>query len=355
MLDGAALDRNLRAMQARCDAAGLGLRAHGKMHKCSTLAERQMALGAVGVCAQTIGEAEAFAGHGIGDILITAPMAPQSAARAAALCERTRLAVTADAPLLIEALGAAARAVGATVGVVVDVDLGQHRTGCTPDEALSLARRITQTEGVRYDGVQAYVGHLQHMADLHERKAENDRATQALAALVRRLAEADLSPRLITGGGTGTHAYDLEGSVFTEIQAGSYAVMDAEYAACGAPDGGAWPFEPAMFVAATVVSARQPSHATIDAGLKALSTDGTPPRIVAGAPQGSRFRFLGDEHGAVIPPSPDGMPKLGDIVWLQPGHCDPTVNLYDAFLVWEDERWVRWPIDARRVTPEPAA
>ncbi len=348
VLDQAALERNLHAMQSLCDAAGVGLRAHGKMHKCSTLALRQIELGAVGVCAQTVVEAEAFAAAGVPDILMTSPVALWATERVSALANRTRIAAVADDPVLIEALGAAARTAGVELGLVVDVDLGQHRTGCTPNEAPALARLAASTEGLRYDGVQAYVGHLQHVADLAARHAANDVATRRLAELVRELTDAGLEPGRVTGGGTGTHAYDLAGGVFTEIQAGSYAVMDAEYTACGAPGGAAWPFEPAMYVASTVVSARQPTHATIDAGLKALSTDGPMPRIVAGAPEGSRFRFQGDEHGAIIPPEGGDMPRLGAAVWLQPGHCDPTVNLYDAFLVWSGEGWDRWPIDARR-------
>lgn len=378
MLDAAALDRNLRAMQARCDAAGVRLRAHGKMHKCSMLAKRQVALGAVGVCAQTIGEAEAFAAAGVADILITAPMALNAVSRAIALAGQTHLAATADDAALIAALGQAARPAGVTLGLVVDVDLGQHRTGCTPDDAMGLARLAASTEGLRYDGVQAYVGHLQHVDDLVARKKANDTATARLAALVERLTGEGLAPRLVTGGGTGTHAYDLAGGVFNELQAGSYAVMDAEYDACGAPDGGAWPFEAAMFVASSVISVRHRSHVTIDAGLKALSTDGPMAKVAAGAAPGSIYRPMGDEHGALFHPgalgalreagrdplaferaidsldaslpTPTDAPRLGDTVWLQPGHCDPTINLYDAFLVWTGDGWERWPIDARRVT-----
>ena len=350
MLDGAALERNLRAMQALCDAAGVRLRAHGKMHKCSTLARRQIELGAVGVCAQTIGEAEVFAVAGIPDILITAPVALRSAGRVAALANQIRIAAVADDTRLIGALAAAARSVGATVGLVIDIDLGQHRSGCTPEQAVELARLAASTDGLRFDGVQAYLGHLQHLANLTARREANATATARLVELVQELTAAGLAPEKVTGGGTGTHAYDLAGGVFTEIQAGSYAVMDAEYDACGAPDGGPWPFEQAMFVASTVVSARQPTHATIDAGLKALSTDGPMPCVIAGALEGSRFRFQGDEHGAVIPPDGVAMPQLGEVMWLQPGHCDPTVNLYDAFLAWTGEAYERWPIDARRTT-----
>jgi D-serine deaminase-like pyridoxal phosphate-dependent protein len=227
--------------------------------------------------------------------------------------------------------------------------------------------------------VQAYVGHLQHIADVPARIAANQATIKTLAGVVADLRAVGLPPGIITGGGTGTHTSDLASGVFTEIQAGSYAVMDAEYDDCGAPDGGDWPFQAALLLACSVVSARHRTHVTVDAGLKALSVDGPPARVVTGAPEGSVWRSMGDEHGAIFHPAaldalkaagrdplafaaaidaadktltaPDDAPKLGRVVWLQPGHCDPTVNLYDAFLVAEpDGSWTRWPIDARRTT-----
>jgi 3-hydroxy-D-aspartate aldolase len=374
------LMENLAVMQARCDAAGVRLRAHGKMHKCSTLAKLQIEQGAVGVCAQTVGEAEAFVAAGIGNVLVTSPAPLKAAGRIAALARKAKLAAVADDPLLVEAFGAAARAEGATLDVLVDIDLGQHRTGVRPDEAVRLAKLIAATEGVRFGGLQGYVGHLQHIEDVPARIAANEAALVVLARLKTDLQAAGLPAETVTGGGTGTHTSDLAGGVFTELQAGSYAVMDAEYEACGAPDGGAWPFRAAMVLACNVVSARHKTHVTVDAGLKALSVDGPPARVVLGAPEGSVWRPMGDEHGAIFLPAalgalkaagrdplaftaaidaadealalPNDAPRLGDVVWLQPGHCDPTVNLYDAFLVAEPNgAWSRWPIDARRTTP----
>ncbi len=378
---GEALERNLIAMQTRCDAAGVHLRAHGKMHKCSTLAQRQMALGAVGVCAQTIGEAEVFAAAGIADILITAPVALQSAPRVAALASKTRIGAVADDARLIATLSEAATAAGVVIDLVIDIDLGQHRSGCLPQNAGALGRAASEAKGLRYRGVQAYLGHLQHIADLDARRNANAAAAARLKQLVSTLTAEGLAPELVTGGGTGTHSQDLAGGVFTELQAGSYALMDVEYDDCGAPNGDAWPFEPALMIAARVVSVVHKSHVVVDAGLKAVSVDGPPARVISGAAAGSLWRPMGDEHGAIFHPSalgmlrkagrdplafdraitaldddpdhpfPDDAPKLGDVVWLQPGHCDPTVNLYDAFMVWEGGQWTRWPIDARRVTP----
>jgi 3-hydroxy-D-aspartate aldolase len=290
-----------------------------------------------------------------------------------------KAAAVADDRLLVEAFGAAARAAGAPLDILVDVDLGQHRTGVQPNEVVALAKAVAGTEGLRFAGVQAYVGHLQHIAEVPARIAANETVLKRLADIVAELRAAGLPPKTVTGGGTGTHTSDLASGVFTELQAGSYAVMDAEYDACGAPDGGVWAFEAAMLLATTVVSARHKTHVTVDAGLKALSVDGPPARVMSAAAEGSIWRPLGDEHGAIFHPSalealqsagrdplafaaaidaadlelpaPNDAPKLGDVVWLQPGHCDPTINLYEAFLVAEpDGSWSRWPIDARRLS-----
>lgn len=330
-------------MQAACDAAGVVLRAHGKMHKCSMLARRQIELGAVGLCCQTVGEAEVFAAAGIADLLITAPVALRDAARVVALTDAARIAAVADDARQIAAFAEAAVAAGKTLNVVVDIDPGLHRAGCKPGEAVGLAQQIAATPGLRFDGIQSYAGHLQHVAGDAGRQAANDAVTATVATVVTDLAAAGLPPARVTGGGTGTFAYDLAGGMFTELQAGSYAFMDVEYGDCGGP-GGDWPFEPALFVAASVVSARRTTHVTCDAGLKSLAVDGPAPRVVSHP--GCAWRSMGDEHGAIIGAD---LPALGETVWLQPGHIDPTVNLHSAFYVADDNGAVeRWPVDARR-------
>ena len=145
----------------------------------------------------------------------------------------------------------------------------------------------------------------------------------------------------MTGGGTGTAYMDLAAGVYTELQPGSYAVMDVEYG-----DLGDLPFAPALFLAASVVSANHVSHVTCDAGHKALHSNGPVSRVVQ--PAGSAYKPMGDEHGAIVPPG--GLAE-GDLVWLQPGHVDPTVALHDAFfLADEDGRLERWAIDGRRAS-----
>lgn len=381
VVDRAALERNLAKMQALCDAAGVRLRAHGKTHKCSTLGRLIVERGAVGLCCQTVGEAEAFVAGGVRDVLVTAPVPAWGPPRLAAVA-RTGATVGAvvDDEGQVDRLSAAAVAAGVTLDVVVDLDLGTHRAGVYPREALALARAADAAPGLRFAGIQAYLGHLQHLDDGALRQSADEAAFATLKALVAELTAAGLPPGVVTGGGTGTHAFDLASGVFTELQAGSYAVMDVEYDACGAPGGGDWPFEPALFVAATVVSARHKSHAVVDAGFKAMAMDGPPARVAAGAAPGSLWRPMGDEHGMIAHPAtfdvlkaagrdplgfdkavaaadadparawPADAPRVGEVVWLQPGHCDPTINLYDALHVWDGARLERWAVDGRRVS-----
>jgi 3-hydroxy-D-aspartate aldolase len=375
-----ALERNLDVMQDRCRAAGVALRAHGKMHKCTAIAKLQIAKGAAGICAQTVAEAEVFVGAGISDVLVTSPPALGAAPRVAELAKRAKVAAVVDDAALVRAFAAASRAAGVVLDLLVDIDLGQHRTGVRPYAVVALAQMIATTQGVRFAGVQGYAGHLQHIADAAARVATNRKALEQLDQVVTLLRTSNLEAETVTGGGTGTHMSDLASGVLSEIQAGSYAVMDAEYAACEPAQGGEWPFEPALALASTVISARHRTHVTVDAGSKALSIDGPPARVLAGAEMGSVWRSMGDEHGAILHPgslsvldaawhdplalaaaidAADAAPgpsigsaKLGDTIWLQPGHCDPTVNLHDAFLVVEaGGSWSRWPIDARRVAP----
>lgn len=336
----AALQANLAAMQAACTAKGVRLRAHGKMHKCSTLGREQVRLGAVGLCCQTVGEAEAYVAGGISDVLVTAPVPPWGWPRLAALAMRARVGAVMDSVQQALAASAAAVAAGVTLDAFVDVDPGMGRAGVAPGDAPALVQAIRSLPGLNWAGIQGYCGHHQHLLPA-ERAAAHAEWTQRLRQLLAELRSAGLAPGQVTGGGTGTAAMDLAAGVYTEIQAGSYALMDVEYG-----DLGDLPFQPALFLAASVVSARQASHVTCDAGHKTLHPNGPPQRVVW--PIGSQYRPMGDEHGAIIPP---GGAQEGDLVWLQPGHVDPTVALHDGFFVAdEDGALERWPIDARRAS-----
>lgn len=336
----AVMEGNLAAMQAACAAKGVRLRAHGKMHKCSALGREQLRLGAVGLCCQTVGEAEAFVHGGIPDVLVTAPVPPWGWLRLAALARVARVGAVIDSAVQAAQAATAALAAGVVLDAYVDVDPGMARAGVAPAAAPALAALIAGTRGLRFAGIQAYCGHHQHLAPA-ERATAHAEWTARLRLLVAELNAAGLTPGQVTGGGTGTAAMDLAAGVYTELQPGSYAVMDVEYG-----DLGDLPFAPALFLAASVVSDNHASHVTCDAGHKALHPNGPAQRVVW--PEGSAYRPMGDEHGAIVPPGGVGE---GDLAWLQPGHVDPTVALHDAFFVAdEDGRLERWAIDARRAS-----
>ncbi|HMN86392.1 MAG TPA: alanine racemase [Bauldia sp.] len=257
------------------------------------------------------------------------------------------LAVVVDNPLEIDLLAAMARP-GRPIDVLVDVDMGLGRTGITtPAEAVDLARRIAAAPALRYRGVQAYYGHLQHVPALADRLAKVAEQWRHLAGIVEALAAAGLAAEIVSGGGTGTHHLDLAEGPFTELQPGSYLFMDKQYGAVEIAPGGA-PFRTALSVAARVVSVAQPDRVIVDAGSKAFSSDAGPPPVASGAGHEATYQFMGDEHGAVRVGAGNARPALGGLVTFVAPHCDPTVNLYDQFHIVEDGRLVDiWPIEAR--------
>jgi D-serine deaminase-like pyridoxal phosphate-dependent protein len=348
VIDRDALERNIAAMAAFAKAQGVALRPHAKTHKSAEIAKLQLKAGALGVCCAKLGEAEALAQGGVETILITSPVVtPQAIARLAALHGKIAgLAITADNPDNVDALAAAFKGAGKPLPVLVDIDPGIHRTGvASPEAAVALARKIKNAASLSYAGVQFYCGAQQHIEDFAERRAAIEERTAYLRTVIDALIAADLAPAIVTGGGTGTHRIDAALGVFTELQVGSYVFMDKQYADCDLAGDGAAPFENALLVDTHVISANAPGMATLDAGFKALSTDGGSPAIVEGAPKECAFFFMGDEHSALI--GGHGL-KVGDRVVLSPPHCDPTVNLYDAYHIVRDGTLIGiWPVSAR--------
>lgn len=347
LIDLDAMERNIAAMAARAAMAGVSLRPHAKTHKCAEIARRQIAAGALGVCCAKLGEAEALAEAGIGGLLITSPVVGAPAvARLAALAGRSPdLMASVDSLEAVEAIAAS----GARLTLLVDIDPGMHRTGVADAEAaVALARRIDAAPGLTFGGVQYYCGAQQHIEDFAERRAAIVERTDYLKAVIVRLTEAGLAPRIVSGGGTGTHAIDLELGVFTELQVGSYVFMDRQYNDCDLTGDGAPGFETSLMLDARVISANQARLVTVDAGFKAFATEAGAPPVLAGAAPGSAYHFMGDEHGCIVPPRGEAPPKLGEVVTLAAPHCDPTVNLHDAYHAVRGETLVAiWPLEAR--------
>ncbi|MEW5421463.1 alanine racemase [Amorphus sp. 3PC139-8] len=352
LIDRAQLDANIAKMQYLCDEAGVALRPHGKAHKSSALAKRQIAAGAAGVCVATPGEAEVFADAGVRDILLTSTFASSQAITRVAdvAAGGVRLSCVVDHPHVADAIAFQARHRGVAVPLLVDLDMGRQRAGVAgPEDAVTLARRILALEGVKLDGLQAYAGHLSHARDFAERKAGAAEATSRISAVLEALENTlDHRPQRVTGGSTGALVLELAGGIYTELQCGSYALMDTEYAAVDPDGSGAPMFAPSLFVATSVTSANHPGLATADAGEKRLASKyGVPPQIVRGAPEGTTYAATSDEHGRIT--LPEGtMLALGSLIELVVPHCDPTINLYDHLHVFEGDRLKEiWPIDAR--------
>jgi D-serine deaminase-like pyridoxal phosphate-dependent protein len=347
VVDLGALERNIAAMAGFASRAGLTLRPHAKTHKSVEIARQQIAAGAVGVCCAKLGEAEALAGGGIENILITSPVVgAMGVERLAALAARSSgLMAAVDHPDAVQALAAS----GAALTLLVDIDPGIHRTGVADGEAaVALARRIDQAPNLSFAGVQFYCGMQQHIEAFGDRRQAIEERTAYLSQIVDQLATAGLAPCIVTGGGTGTHAIDASLGVFTELQVGSYVFMDRQYNDCDLTGDGSAPFETALMVDARVISASHPFMATVDAGFKAFATEAGAPPILAGAVEGAKYNFMGDEQGCVIPPAGTAPPKLGEVVTFAAPHCDPTVNLYDFYhAVRGDTLAAVWPIEAR--------
>ncbi|WP_427912943.1 DSD1 family PLP-dependent enzyme [Ramlibacter sp. MMS24-I3-19] len=346
VLDLDAFERNLQRMAQALAGSDVRLRPHAKSHKCPEIARRQMAHGAVGICCQKVSEAAVFVEAGIPDVLVTNQVVGDAKVRRLAeLARRARIGVLADDAAQVRAYAAAARATGVELDVYVEVDVGAGRCGVAPgEEAARLAAQVADSAALRFAGLQCYHGPAQHLRRPEERRA-------AIAAAARRaiatrdgiLARGIPVPR-ITGAGTGTFVHERDSGVFDELQAGSYVFMDADYGA-NETGSGEVAFEHALFVRTAVLSHTTPARAVVDAGLKASSVDSGLPRVWQRP--GLRYVKAADEHGTLA--VDEGTPiALGDALHLVPGHCDPTVNLYDELVcirgdVVEDV----WPIEAR--------
>lgn len=347
VLDLDAFEHNLDLMANAVRGSGLALRPHAKAHKCPDIAKAQVARGAVGICCQKVDEAAVFVAAGIANILVTNEIVtPAKITRLAHLAQSATIGVLVDDASVIADLSAAAVMAGGTLHVYVEIDVGAHRCGVAPGEpALALARAIDGQPGLRFRGLHAYHGAAQHLRTPAERRAAIAEASR-LAGRTRVLIEkAGISCPVITGAGTGTWQLERDSHVYTELQPGSYVFMDADYGRNAlAPDEHA--FEQSLYVLASVMSVPAPDRAVVDAGLKALAFDSGPPLVHVA--RGLDYVKGSDEHGVLAVDPAQAQPSLGDRVWLIPGHCDPTVNLYDWIVGMRGERVeCVWPIAAR--------
>jgi len=351
LLDLDRFERNLARMAAHVRRAGKALRPHAKTHRCPEIARRQVAAGALGVACAKLGEAEVMAGAGVRGLLITTEVVPaQAIARLVRLLgEAPDTMVVVDDADNVAALGRAAREAGRRLDVLVDVDVGGRRTGVPPGApAVALARAVVAERGLRLRGLQGYAGHCAHVVGWKARREASHAAMAPLMETRRLFEAAGLPVDVVAGGSTGTHDIDVELEGLTELQSGSYCVMDLDYRRIGGRQGEALTeFEMALTVVATVVSVPTADRAMVDAGLKAFSTDKPFPPEAVERP-GVEYGFAGDEHGRLTITDPSRAPRLGERIEFFPPHCDPTINLYDRiYAVRGRDVEAVWPIAAR--------
>jgi D-serine deaminase-like pyridoxal phosphate-dependent protein len=351
VIDLDAMERNIARMAGFAREHGLRLRPHAKTHKSADIARLQMSAGAVGVCVQKVSEAEALAAAGIADIYISNEViAEDRLDRVAVLAQRVRLALAVDAALGIERLARAVARVGSRVEVFVEIDVGQGRCGVAPAQAGALARQVVAHEGLVFAGLQGYHGGAQHLRSAAEREAAIRHAVAAALAARAAVTSLGVACPLVTGAGSGSFVFEAASGVYGELQPGSYVFLDRDYADNEATPGAPL-FEQALFVATQVMS-RSTAHAVVDAGHKSHAIDSGLPRVW----QRDDIAFAngGDEHGILRlrPDAEDALPQLGALVWLVPGHCDPTVNLHDHYVALRGglatgRVETLWPVTAR--------
>ncbi|MGB3178311.1 MAG: 3-hydroxy-D-aspartate aldolase BhcC [Albidovulum sp.] len=351
ILDLDALERNIKKMGDYAKAHGMRHRTHGKMHKSVDVQKLQERLGgAIGVCCQKVSEAEVFVRGGIKDVLVSNQVRdPAKIDRLARLPKRgARIIVCVDDLANVADLSAAAQKHGTTLECFIEIDCGAGRCGVmTTDAVVEIAKAIDAAPGLKFTGIQAYQGAMQHMDKYEDRKAKLDAAIAMVKDAVDGLKAAGLEPELVSGGGTGSYYFESNSGVYNELQCGSYAFMDADYGRILDKDGrridqGEW--ENALFILTSVMSHTKPDKAIVDAGLKAQSVDSGLPFVYGRTDV--KYIKCSDEHGVVD--DPNGALKINEKLRLVPGHCDPTCNVHDWYVgVRNGKVEVVWPVSAR--------
>lgn len=352
VLDLDAFEANLRVVAEQCQRTGCGFRPHAKTHKCPEIARRQVAVGALGVSAATVSEAEALVAAGIRGVLLTSPIVERG--KIARMVDLVRqggsVLLAVGHPREGELLAEAAEAARVTLDLLVDVDVGDRRTGILPGQpALELAQFLAKHRSLRVVGVQAYAGHASHAVGFEKREKVSREAMGKAVETRELLTKAGLEARILSGGSTGTYNIDSTIPGVTELQVGSYIFMDVDYRRIGGKNGAVYTdFQPSLTVLTTVVSTTFADHVSIDAGTKSFSTE-TAYKPEAKGWEGLTYQRAGDEFGFVTVEKGGKLPRLGDRLEFFVPHCDPTVNLYDRLYAMRGDRVEDvWAIAARK-------
>lgn len=340
LIDIDKMERNIKKLADFFKRQSSNVRPHTKTHKSPVLAHKQIQAGARGITCAKLGEAEVMAAAGIRDILIANQIVgTEKIARLANLAHHCDIMVAVESLENVNDLSAAAKAVGSTIRVLIEVDVGMHRCGVkSAEEALKLAQAILQKPGLRFEGIMGYEGHAVMIPDLEDRRKACLDSMQVLISVKEILEKNGIKVKIVSAGGTGT--YNIAGAYpgVTEVQAGSYIVMDAHYHEV------LQDFECALTLLATVTSRPDKRTAIIDAGMKAMTFEFGMPQLI-GVP-GAVISFLSEEHGHIF--IEDADPKVGQKVELIPSHCCTTINLHDRYhAVRGDRLEAIWDIAGR--------
>lgn len=343
------LTNNIIRMQEFAKAKKILVRPHAKTHKCSRIVKLQLEHGAVGVCVAKVSEAYELVKDGVTGILITSPIVTEN--KIAILLKVLELAP--DTMLVVDNIDNATllNSIMSThnqiLNILLDIDSGQLRTGVLPDKAVEIATQINKLSHLNFRGIQCYAGHIQHIKNLEERKTQSTMILQRAGKIKQKLLQSGIPCHMQTGSGTGTFFIDAEIEAVTEIQPGSYTVMDKEYLDIDYAEGA---FEQAMTMLTTVISTNHNTHVTVDAGTKAIYVADTKPQVQK--PEGLNYDWVfGDEHGKITASEGMKLPRLGEVLEVVVAHCDPTINLFDRFFITKNDIVIDcWKINLRGKT-----
>ena len=359
LIDKSVLLKNIKTMSDYTIKNKINLRPHAKSHKISEIAKMQIKHGAIGICVATLYEAEVMSKNNIENILITTPITNLNSENK--LCKLIKssknIMLIIDSIYGLKFLEKIAIKIKKKINILVDCDImgiGTNkirRTGAKSiKEIVNLASLININEHLNYMGITAYAGDVQHINNYNERKIETTIRHNYLNKIINKLKKENLSPQIISGGGTGSYDIDTKSKLFTELQTGSYIFNDVEYDNVNTYKSNTNPFKSGLFIASSIISIIDDYNYIIDAGLKAFSTDSKYlPKPMGSLPKNSKYTFMGDEHGKItLPRESNKKLNYGEIIIIQPSHCDPTVNLYDkCYLIEKDKISKYWFVDAR--------
>lgn len=350
LIDLDKLQENIGSMQEYAAQAKVNVRPHCKTHKCSRIAQLQIDAGAIGISAAKLSEAEVLIEKGIRNILITSPIVSGIKLKRLAKCleKAPELLLVLDNFKNADALNQLGQELNQHIGVLVDLDPGLGRTGINPAAALEFAQLLKTKTWLNVQGIQCYAGNLQHITNYNERKITSLKTMEMASDIFRILKPLFPEFHILTGSGTGTFDIDPEASEITEIQPGSYTVMDVQYERIGSKEN---PnqfdrFKNAMTLMTTVISSNRAEHVTVDAGTKAVYFDPkVRPRIISHPHLSYDWGGFGDEQGKI---TGNPLPGIEELIEMVVPHCDPTINLFDKFVIVQNNQVIDiWDIDLR--------